>query len=335
MNQSYAFITLLAVVLAGVIAASYSTTETIKANPYADRWILDRGTELPKLWLYYDTNDVNARQWADFGARSSNALNVPFLNLCYGSIVAVNGNLYDIQIIGGLAGVAERLGADALPPALHRQIERIGASELNWIRAAILAKFGGLWLDPVTICLKSFGKLPESKVVFFGADKDQTYAGPRGAASPSLHAIWSPAPGHPVFVAWADAAHRRLLQLHTGGEARQDAKWDYVSFAAEEPTVVVIPSAELSRNKRTGKRLQLEELLAAGQEGNLPFDVPGESVYVPFAWKELRDRRAFGWFLRMSEAQIMASDIAVRDLLMLTNRIPGGCPCKAACSCGM
>jgi hypothetical protein len=106
--------------------------------------------------------------------------------------------------------------------------------------------------------------------------------------------------------------------------ARQDAKWDYVAYAAtavEDGAVVVIPSAELSRNRRTGKRLQLEELLATGQEGNLPFDVPGEAIYIPVPWKELRDRRIFGWFLRMSEAQIMASDIIIRDLLLLSGRI--------------
>lgn len=322
MNQSYAFIAALALLLTGIMAASYNTKKTISTNPYANRFLLEKGAELPCLWLYYDTNDVNARQWADFGARGSNALNVPFLNLCYGSIVASNGHLYNIQIIGGLAGVAERLGADALPPSLHRQIERIGDAELNWIRAAILARYGGLWLDPATVCLKSFGKLPENKVVFFGADKDQTYAGPRGAAVPSLQAIWSPRPEHPVFREWADAAFRRLLQQSTGAAARQDAKWDFVAYAAEHPEVAVIPSAELSRNRRTGKRLQLEDLLATGQEGNLPFDVPGESVYVPMPWKELRDRRAFGWFLRMSEAQIMNSDIVIRDLLMLTNRLP-------------
>ena len=315
MNQTYAFITLLAVILGGVVAASYSTTETIKANPYADRYLLEKGTDLPKLWLYYDTNDVNARQWSDFGARSSNALNVPFLNLCYGSIVAMNGHLYDIQIIGGLAGAAERLGG--LPAPLHKQIERISAGDLNFIRAASLAKFGGLWLDPCTICLKSFGKLPENRAIFFGTDKDQTYAGPRGAAVPSLHAIWSPQPEHPVFVAWADAAFRRLVQLHTGGEARQDAKWDFVSFA------------ELTRASPAA-----EELLAAGQEGALPFDIGGEAVYVPIPWKELRDRRTFGWFLRMSEGQIMDSDLVIRDLLLLTNQLPSGCPCKAACTCG-
>jgi hypothetical protein len=323
MKQTLAFITILALLISGITAASYSTTTAIHKNPYANRFLLEQGAELPPLWLYYDTDDVNSRHWADFGARSSNALNIPFLNLCYGSIVSCNGKNYRVEIIGGIGGIEERLGSAALPPALHEP-KRIGDAEYNWFRAAILEKFGGLWLDPSSICIKGFGELPKDRVVFFGTDKDQTYAGPRGTAVPSLNAIWVPQAGHPIMKAWADAAYRRIVEKNTGAMARQDAKWDYVAYAAtavEDGGAVVIPSAELSRNRRTGKRLQLEDLLATGQEGNLPFDVPGEAVYIPMPWKELRDRRVFGWFLRMSEAQIMASDIIIRDLLMLSGRI--------------
>jgi hypothetical protein len=308
--------------LAGIILASASTKKTLAENVYADPYILEKGADLPVIWLYYDTNDVNSRRWADFGAHSSNVLNISFLNLCYGTIIANNGHKYRVEIIGGLAGVAERLTASDMPSSLREGIERIGDAEYNWIRAAILAKYGGLWLDPTVVALKPFGELPKDQLIFFGTDKDQTYAGPRGTATPSLNAIWVPQPQHPVMVAWRDAARRRLEQRSTGAAARQDEKWDFVSFAADNPAVTVIPSAELARNKRTGKRLQLEDLLAAGQEGNLPFDVPGEAIYVPVPWKELRDRRAFGWFLRMSESQIMESDLVIRDLLTLSNTIP-------------
>jgi hypothetical protein len=38
------------------------------------------------------------------------------------------------------------------------------------------------------------------------------------------------------------------------------------------------------------------------------------AVYVPLPWPELENRRAFGWFLRMSEGQIAESDLVIRDL---------------------
>ena len=157
MKQTLAFITILALLISGITAASYSTTTAIHKNPYANRFLLEQGAELPPLWLYYDTDDVNSRHWADFGARSSNALNIPFLNLCYGSIVSCNGKNYRVEIIGGIGGIEERLGSAALPPALHEP-KRIGDAEYNWFRAAILEKFGGLWLDPSSICIKGFGE---------------------------------------------------------------------------------------------------------------------------------------------------------------------------------
>ena len=134
-----------------------------------DKHLLKRGMDKPVIWLYYDTSDVNSRLWADFGARSTRALNMPFLNLCYETIVKQNKDNYRIEAIGGLSGVAELLGGwDQLPPGLRDPISPVNEAELNYIRAAILAKYGGLWLSPYSISLKGFGKLPENKIVFFG-----------------------------------------------------------------------------------------------------------------------------------------------------------------------
>ena len=49
------------------------------------------GMTKPVLWVYYNDSDVNARQWSDFGARSSRALNLPAINLFYETIVTQNG----------------------------------------------------------------------------------------------------------------------------------------------------------------------------------------------------------------------------------------------------
>jgi hypothetical protein len=75
-----------------------------------------------------------------------------------------------------------------------------------------------------------------------------------------------------------------------------------------------VPGAELSRKGKSGKPIQLEDLLAAGEQDNLHFAVPSETIYVPFPWTELKERRIFGWFLRMSEDQILGSDLAASTL---------------------
>ena len=51
------------------------------------------------------------------------------------------------------------------------------------------------------------------------------------------------------------------------------------------------------------------------ETNRLPFDLPEKAVYVVVPAEDLRGRRAFGWFLRMSEGQIMESDLVVRYVL--------------------
>jgi hypothetical protein len=303
--------------LVAVGVALFYAKDLIKNNPFMDKHLLKRGMEKPTIWLYYDTSDVNSRQWIDFGARSSRALNMPFLNLCYETIVKQNNGEYRIEVIGGLSGVAELLGGwDQLPPGLRDPISPVNQAELNYIRAAILAKYGGLWLSPYSICLKGFGKLPEDKVVFFGTDLDETYSGTSGTAVPGFRAIWSPKVDHPMFKEWAAVAYTRVAQKRGGDQIRGDEKWDFVRFSTEYAGtgIIVDPAAEGMR-KKDGRRIQLEDLLATGTDGNLPFDIYAYTVYIPFPWPELRDREVFGWFLRMSERQIMDSDIAVKYLL--------------------
>ena len=304
------------IIVVAVYAFLYSK-DLIKNNPFLDKNLLKRDMDKPAIWLYYDNSDINSRQWMDFGARSSRALNIPFLNLAYESIVKQNKDNYRIEVIGGLSGVAELLGGwDQLPPGLRDPISPVNEAELNYIRTAILAKYGGLWLSPYTVCLKGFGVLPKDKTVFFGTDLDETYSGSSGTVVPGFRALWSPKPEHPMFKEWAAVCYERVAKKRGGEQIRGDAKWDFIRFSQEyvHTGIIVDPSAEGMR-KKNGKRIQLEDLLATGTDGNLPFDLCSYTVYVPFPWTELRDREMFGWFLRMSEKQIMESDIAVKYLL--------------------
>ena len=164
--------------------------------------------------------------------------------------------------------------------------------------------------------MKSFGVLPKDKTVFFGTDLDETYAGSAGTVVPGFRAMWVPYAAHPMIKEWLAITYRRVAEKRGGAQIRNDVKWDFVRFSTEyvQTGIMVDPSAEGMR-KKDGKRIQLEDLLATGTDGNLPFDISSTTVYIPFPWPELREREMFGWFLRMSEEQIMNSDIAVKYLL--------------------
>lgn len=310
----------LPLVAVGVVAffvGVYAFGAETKVNPFKERYLLQKGTDAPTLWLYYDTSDVNARWWADFGARSTRVLNVPFLNLCYERICRLNSDTYKIEVISGLTDLASRLGGwQELPVGLQNPLAPVGEAELNWIRAEVLCRFGGLWVQPASVCLRPFPEIPRDKVVFFGTDPDASYAGPGGSALPSMYVIGAGRKNHPIFEQWAQAAFERLEKRGGGQQFRGDAKWDYATFASKHADTVVYPNQEISR-RPDGKRIQVEDLLSAGQGGDLRFQITEESVYCPIPWPEIRERRLFGWFLRMNEEQILASDLAISDLFRM------------------
>ena len=132
-------------VVAIAVGASVSQG-MISNNVFEAIDLTKRGMDLPCIWVFLDTSILNSRQHYDFGARSSRALNLPFLNLCYESIARQNASQYRIRAISGLAELAELLGGwKELPEKLQNPLVTLEPADFAWIRASILAKHGGMW----------------------------------------------------------------------------------------------------------------------------------------------------------------------------------------------
>jgi hypothetical protein len=73
---------------------------------------------------------------------------------------------------------------------------------------------------------------------------------------------------------------------------------------------------ELSRDSKTQKKLQLEDLFAT-QGGKLV--VPCHVKYIVIPYDDLVNRSMFAWLLRSSEEQILNSDMAISKVLRQLN----------------
>jgi hypothetical protein len=120
-----------------------------------------------------------------------------------------------------------------------------------------------------------------------------------------------------MMVEWERRCRQRLDGQTGGRQVRGDAKSDWVELSRGAKVEIRVRE-ELGRNLHTNKKLELEDLLAAGTGGRLPFAVPEGAIYVPIPYKDLIDRRYFGWILRSSEEQILESDIVLRYLLEMS-----------------
>ena len=307
-----------AVFIGAVIVATLWKGRPIREGAEITPEMLTIGSNRPIIWLFYNDSDVNSRNWSDFMARGSRVINIPLLNLCYESIVAKNGDKYRIEVVGGLQGVAERLGGwEALPNSMRNPKSRVGLAEEDWIRTALLAKYGGLWLSPSVVCLKGFGDLPSDKIVAFGQDEESLY-GSGIPGIPGFRALWSPSPKHPIFKEWEDRIWNRLENQLGGKQLRGDVKSDWADIVAASSSKDAIElriKEELGRDPRTNKSLDLENIFASGTGGRLPFTIPETAVYLPIPYNDLLNRRNFGWILRSSEEQIRESDLAIRYIL--------------------
>jgi hypothetical protein len=221
------------------------------------------------------------------------------------------GENYHVEVIGGLADAERRLGS--LPTPMRNKRLPLRDEEMTYLKVAFLEKFGGLWMGPATIALREIPVLPKDKVVLFGSDPLETYAGSKGTYLPNQHALWSPHAQHPFFTEWKSILEERIERQSTGKEIRNDKNWDILFVGTGKQNVIVMPHAELTR-KKTGRKIELEDLLAAGTDGLLPFGIHPETIYIPFPWPELLERRMFGWFLRMSEEQILESNLVASYL---------------------
>jgi len=302
------------VVLTAVLVGWATVAGERDYDVFQDKDNLKRGSKLPVAWIYLNSSDVNSRSWYDFMDRSSRVMNLPFLNLCYETIVKYTKGHYRVEVISGLPDLAGRLGGwEALPEPLRNPDAFINGAELSWIRAAVLAKFGGLWVSPSTVWIRELKPLPKDKVVFFGMNVDETYA--TKTSPPALDVIWSPKPEHPVWVEWEKVVRERLNFRVGGSEFRQDAQADFERTAKQFPEEIqVIRLPEISRKGANRRRIELEDLITTSGSTHASFNIPEEAMYLPIPLEELLQREKFGWFLRMSEDQILESDMVISHL---------------------
>ena len=316
MERSWALPTtlLLVCVALGFVLTKKTPTSEKPFDGVSTKVLLDPHTEKPAIWIYYNNSDVNSRFWSDFGSRSSRVLNKTYLNLCYESIVKAAKNNYRIEIIKGLDDAVKLLGGiEFMPSPLRNSKTILLEEEVNFLSIAILARFGGLWINPSTICIREIPILAENSIIAFGTSDTESYSGPDGTIVPNTQLLWAPKPNTPMFLKWASLLYERLDGYGGGQRVRRDNQWDWLYVTTGACGVQSQPNATVQR-KENGKRIEIEDLLAAGTEGNLPFPIGSEAIFVPIPYYELERRSAFGWFLRMSEEQIMESDLAIKYL---------------------
>lgn len=288
-------------VIAGV---AYYVRQEIAA-PESSSFLSSKKTP---LWWVVDNSQVNGRQWLDFGNRSTRQPNEPYLALCLERAKAILGSEFDLQVLVGRDAVYRVLGSSedfcakqrSIPPALW----------LAWCRAALLSRFGGLWMDGSVLVLpaaagsKIKARLEGKPVLMFGTDAAENLAS--GSAAAGASAGWSAVAHHPMW----SGLERDLTALIDQGppswssvEARRGLRslWDKHCSGM----TAIDREVEVGRDPY-GRRLELETLLGSTELG-FPLAEEGMWLILPDGRDGMERASPWLWFTRLSQPQILES----------------------------
>jgi len=260
------------------------------------------GSLIPIVWWHVDDRQVSTREWVSFEDRATHEPNEPYLRLCLRKARALSPT-FKVEPVIGRAAAIQRLeaagcavpdGAERCPPALW----------MAWVRCAMLAHLGGLWLDGSVLLLATGADIQRRlthAAMSFGTDPDESLLSKDTA--PGRSAGWAAAPGHPMWVGLAKdigAVIRAGDQSWSSFEARRSLR--YLMDIYKGP---IDRRAEVSRSVY-GKRLNYEDLF---ETTDLPTGTTDGGLWVPLpdGRDKMSTASAFLWFTRLSEEQILES----------------------------
>ena len=260
------------------------------------------GSLIPIVWWHVDDLQVNTKEWLSFEDRATHEPNEPYLRLCLRKAQTLSPN-FKVEPVIGRAAAIQRLksagctipaGAERCPPALW----------MAWVRCAMLAHLGGLWLDGSVLVIASGAEVQSRlthSAMSFGTDPDESLL--TKDSGPGRSAGWAAAPGHPIWSGLTKdigAVIQAGDQSWSSFEARRSLR-----YLMDKHQMPIDRKSEVSRSVY-GKRLNYEDLFDIT---DWPTGTTDGGLWVPLP--DGRDKMnissAFLWFTRMSEEQILES----------------------------
>ena len=258
----------------------------------------------PIMWIHVP-RQKNARNWVNFGSRTSLDLNQPYLRLTIKSIVAASGNSFTICLI-------DDASFKQLMPAWGVDMTKLTGPVLDNVRqlgmAKLLYEYGGIICPHSFVCLKNLLPLYLDGI---GANRDQMFACNFIAHTTSAATTMAPS----LQFCGATAKNARVgaliqfleLTISTDSTAASvfnaaPSKW--LTLGPQNIAKVrIIEGTSIGTQSGDLREIRLDDLLSNHYLDLAP-DAYG--IYIPAA--ELLKRHKYEWFARLSEKQVLESN---------------------------
>jgi hypothetical protein len=285
---------LLYIILALFIVASVyllfnQVDKTQKLNPSGDKSVKFRNNTKPLLWVYVpeETGVVN---WNSFMGRDRNEKYLAIYRLCLNSIMHHNSNDFHIVLLHK-ENVTYYLPNFTFPA-------NTGMVNCNALRFSILNEYGGMYMPIHTLCFR-----PLISLYTENQDHDVTVFG-------DIESNVAIAKSGETTDIFAQYYERRKLGLR-GGSAFDDVP----TKLAERANVNILDDTIIGKRDIYGEELTSSSFVSQ----NHTRMKNQEEMYLIVL--KLDSYRRDNFLLRMSEKQILTSDMWVSHLVSIANQV--------------
>ena len=266
----------------------------------------------PILWIHVPY-EYNSRKWLSFGSRSSFELNQPYLYLTVRSIIKHCDKSFTICIF-------DDHSFKKLIPDWNIDINKVSDPILTNIRILGMMKllyiYGGMMCPISFLCMKDllglYSKGTRGDKMFICETIDRNSTSSHKNFYPSISFCGANKQCNTVYKLC------NYIQTILAGDNTAESiflgqynRWCMKKI--EENQIHLIEGIEIGTKTVDDKQIIIDDLMS-----NHYLDLYKETYGILIPSKELLNRLAFGWFVRMSEKQVLESNTIIGNYLLLS-----------------
>jgi len=270
-------------------------------------------TKKPILWIHVPY-EYNSRKWLSFGSRSSFDLNQPYLYLTVKSILQQCEDSFTICLI-------DDQSFQNLIPDWSIDMSRLSSPILENVRKMALMKliyiYGGLLCPISFLCLKDliglYNKGTRGDKMFLCETNDRNVTSTTQNFYPSLS--FSGANKENPMVGQLIDFMQRIISVDYTAQSTFLGDFDrWCESRVKKHQINLIPGVDIGTKTVDDQPILLEDLISQQYLNIYP-----QTYGILIPADELLNRRQYGWFVRMSQKQVLQSNTIIGSYLLIAN----------------
>lgn len=260
----------------------------------------------PNLWIYIPL-EHNSRDWINFFSRTTNNLNQPYIILCLISIIEKCKNDFNIIMYN-----------DKLLDTIEPKIKKYSKPNSDYYRdlaqMKLVYNYGGWILPMSTICLQNLSSTYWNNMRnggFAVVDINNTSSSKYTDYFPSgLNFSFEK---HNAILKEIINKYEKNIDLPSSQRIFNGYLQQLLYKSCYEKRINAVSPNIFGRSDKNGNAILIDDLFSTNY---IDFDY-NNMVALCLPYKEILKRKHFNWFARMSENQILNSNLFIHKIFIL------------------